>query len=67
MTETRIRTSLQRHQAVTPMDEDEIRRKASQLWQQTGTVMVKPDWVINHLDRQHMQNIAEKLFGKRPT
>lgn len=61
----RIRTSLQKHQPYTPWNDDELRAKAKRLWHDTGTVMVRPEWVGNDWDRQHMQNIAEKQFGKR--
>lgn len=61
----RVRTSLQRHQPYTPMNDDEIRRKAAKLWHETGTVMVKPDWIHNDMDKQHTINIGERLFGKR--
>lgn len=62
---TAIRTSLQRHQPYTPMNDDELRRKAAQLWRETGTVMAKPDWIHNDIDRQMINNVGEKLYGKR--
>lgn len=62
---SRIRTSLQAAQPYTPWNDDELRRKAAKLWHESGTVMVRPEWVFNTLDRQHMQNIAERMFGKR--
>ena len=62
---TAVRTSLQAHQPITPWNEDEIRRKATKLWHETGTIMLKPEWLYNDIDRQHTQNIAERLFGKR--
>lgn len=62
---TAIRTSLQRHQPYTPMNDDELRRKAAQLWHETGTVMAKPEWIGNEIDRQHTVNIGVRLYGKR--
>jgi hypothetical protein len=65
MTDFPIRTSLQRLQGISPMDDAELRSKAAKLWQETGTVMVKPEWFPNDWDRQHAHNIAAKLFGPR--
>lgn len=62
---TAIRTSLHRHQPITPWNDDEIRQKARKLWQETGTVMVKPEWITNDIDRQMVINVGEKQFGKR--
>ena len=62
---THIRTSLQSCQPYTPMNDDDLRRQAARLYHQTGTVMIRPEWIRNDLDRQHMQNMAEKMFGKR--
>ncbi len=62
-----IRTSLTRHVAYTPMSDDEIRTKADKLWRETNgqAVMVRLDWITNDLDRQHVKNIGEKLYGGR--
>lgn len=60
-----IRTSLAKHVPYTPMNDDDLRRQAARLYHQTGTVMIRPEWITNDLDRQHMKNLAEKLYGRR--
>lgn len=62
---THLRTSLARYQPYTPMNDTELRHKAAKLWHETGTVMIKPEWLHNAFDAQHMKNVAEKMFGKR--
>lgn len=60
-----VKSQLTRFQPYTPWDDEQLRAKAKKLWQESGTVMVKPDWVADDFDRQHMLNIAEKHFGRR--
>lgn len=60
-----MRTSLSGKLPVTPWDETDLRKKAAKLWHATGTVMIMPSWLHNDFDRQHMLNIAVKMFGER--
>ena len=38
-------------------------RKA--VWHKQGIAVIPPDEVANDWDRQHIVNVAEKLYGKR--
>lgn len=62
---THIRSSLQGRLPYTPMNDDELRRKAAKLWHETKgeTVMVRLDWLKNDFDRQYAKNIGNKMFG----
>lgn len=65
MLSNRPRSSFDGRTPYTPMNEDELRQKAARLYKEQGTVMIKPEWLHNDFDRQHLQNVAEKLFGRR--
>lgn len=64
--ETRIRTSLQGKLPVSHWDDEAIRAKSAKLFHDTDgqTVMLRLDWLKNDLDRQHVKNIGEMMFGK---
>ena len=36
-----------------------------ELWQRMGVAVIDPNDINNDLDRQHLKNMAEKLYGKR--
>lgn len=47
------------------MDESELHAMAMKAWHEHGILTVTPDTVENWADRQHLVNIATKLYGKR--
>lgn len=61
----RVQSSLAKYQPVEHWCEDEIRAKAARLWHDTGTLMVKPEWIGNDLDRQMAVNIGNFMLGRR--
>ncbi len=44
----------------------ELKRMAVRAWLDCGIVLLRPEDLPSPFDRQAAQNIAEKLYGKRP-
>lgn len=60
-----IKSSLTRHQPITPMSDDELRGKAKRLYHESGTGMIRADWLTDAVERSFFNGICERLFGKR--
>lgn len=63
-----LRSSLQRVQGRTPSSPEEIRALAATAWHNHQILLVPladPGIVINPIDRQMLENIGTKLYGKR--
>ena len=50
-----------------PLNEDELRSLAAKAWHDLGIVVFKPEDIRNWADKQHLINLAERVFGKRRT
>lgn len=63
-----LRSSLQRVQGRTPSSPEEVRALAATAWHDHQILLVPlgdPAIVINPIDRQMLENIGTKLYGKR--
>lgn len=48
-----------------PLNEDELRRFAAKAWHEFGICVFRPEQIKNWADRQYIESIASRLFGKR--
>ncbi|MDF1625648.1 MAG: hypothetical protein P1U84_05125 [Parvibaculaceae bacterium] len=48
-----------------PASDDELLGMKKRAWHQLGLAVLDPSDVLNGLDRQHLINIANQLYGKR--
>ena len=60
-----MRSSLARHQPVDPADDDQLRAMRAALWHKQGIVVIPLEEIRNDWDRQHVANVATKLYGER--
>lgn len=57
--------SLECHGGKSPMDQSELHAMARKAWHEHGILTVNPEVVESWADRQHLVNIATKIYGKR--
>ncbi len=63
-----FRSSLQRVQGKTPASPEEIRKMAAAAWHNHHILLVPmddPGLQVGMLDRQHLENTGNRLYGKR--
>lgn len=50
-----------------PTDEDHLTDMRRAAWHRQGVIVIRLDEIANDFDRQHVVNIANRLYGKRNT
>lgn len=63
---TQPQSHLARYVPKPAMTEAQLDTMAARAWLDFGIVLLRPKDLPNSFDRQAVQNIAEKRFGKRP-
>ncbi len=57
--------SLECRQFKAPLTPEELESMARTAWRRDGILVVRPEQIVNDWDRQHVVNIATKIYGKR--
>jgi len=48
-----------------PTSQDQLRAMRAAAWHRQGVVVIRLDEIANDFDRQHVINIASRLYGNR--
>jgi len=51
--------------AITEKTPADRRAMMARAWHEFGLIVIDPDFVTNWTDRQHVVNLANKLYGQR--
>lgn len=62
---TRIRSSLARHQPVSPTGPEKIDAWREAAWHEQHVLVVPMEKLTNWDDRQYLENIGNQLYGAR--
>lgn len=60
-----IRSSLARHQPVSPMADDEIHRAARRAWREQGVICLRLNQIDDEWTRMAIEAEALRLYGPR--
>lgn len=63
--DVRISSPLGRVVGETGADDRHLNDMAMAAWHKRGVVMIRPGDLRNDIDRLHVEQIAERLYGKR--
>jgi len=62
---TRVRGSLARVLPQTAADDDDLFRLAQAAWRKRGVATIRTDEIHNDWERKIVENIANRLYGRR--